>query len=94
MLRRHCLTVLISLCLLQPALSSANSLFNLDRDPVLLAKSDSLTLEQAAAEVRRQTGGRILSAKESHREGRKVYRIKVLLPSGNVRVVTVNADGS
>ncbi len=94
MLRRHCLTVLISLCLLQPALSSANSLFNLNLDPILLAKSDSLTLEQAAAKVRRQTGGRILSAKESHRGGRKIYRIKVLLPSGNVRVVTVNADGS
>ncbi len=93
MLRRHCLTVLISLCLLQTALSSANSLPNLDLDPVLLAKSDSLTLEQAAAKVRRQTGGRILSAKESRRGGRKVYRIKVLLPSGNVRVVTVNADG-
>ncbi len=91
MLRRHTLSVLISLCLLLPALASANAITN--PEPIMLASSDGITLEQATAKVRRETGGRILSASESRRDGRKVYRIKVLLPSGHVRVVTVNADG-
>jgi hypothetical protein len=37
--------------------------------------------------VRRDTGGRVLSAEA--RDGR--YRIKVLLPNGAVRVVNVDA---
>ncbi len=94
MLCRHTLTALLTIFLLFPALSTANSLFSRALDPIVLAKSGGITLEQATAKVRRQTGGRILSARESHRGGRKVYRIKVLLPSGHVRVVTVNADGS
>ncbi len=94
MLHRHTLTALLAIFLLLPALSPANTSLNLAFEPVVLAKSGGITLEQATAKVRRQTGGRILSAKESHRGGRKVYRIKVLLPSGHVRVVTVNADGS
>lgn len=92
MSRRHYLTILILLGLLLPALSPASTLTN--PGPVMLASSDGVTLEQATDKVRRETGGRILSASESRRDGRKIYRIKVLLPSGHVRVVTVNADGS
>lgn len=94
MLRRHYLIILLSSCLLLPAVSSGTTLPNNRLTPIVLAKSGGMSLEQAAAKVRRQTGGRILSTSESRRGGRKVYRIKVLLPSGHVRVITVNADGS
>lgn len=91
MLLRHYLLPLLAIFLAYPALSPAESLFTTNFQSIVLAKS-GLTLEQAAARVKHQTGGRILSASESRKGGRKVYRIKVLLPSGNVRVVTVNAN--
>ncbi len=51
------------------------------------APRDGISLDEAAARVRRETGGRVLSAEA--RDGR--YRIKVLLPNGAVRVINVDA---
>lgn len=50
-------------------------------------RRDGISLDQAVTRVRRDTGGRVLSAEA--RDGR--YRIKVLLPNGAVRVVNVDA---
>ena len=51
------------------------------------SRRDGISLDEAVARVRRETGGRVLSA-----EGRDSrYRIKVLLPNGAVRVVNVDA---
>lgn len=51
-----------------------------------------LTLEQAVARVRKQTGGKVLKA-DSRNTGRAVeYRIKVLTPAGHVRVITLRSD--
>ena len=47
-----------------------------------------LTLEQAIQSVQRATGGRVLDAREARGE----YRIKVLTPRGEVRVVYVDAQ--
>ena len=57
----------------------------------LAANSNQLSLDQAAAKVRKETGGRILSARAETKGGRTSYRIKVLLPSGHVRIVRVDA---
>ncbi len=46
-------------------------------------------LNEAVQQVQRETGGRVLSAETVSQGGRNVHRIKVLLPSGQVRVVTV-----
>ncbi|BAV34879.1 hypothetical protein SCL_2602 [Sulfuricaulis limicola] len=51
------------------------------------SRRDGMSLDEAVARVRRDTGGRVLSAEA--RDGR--YRIKVLLPNGAVRVVNVDA---
>ncbi len=51
------------------------------------APRDGISLDEAAARVRRDTGGRVLSAEA--RDGR--YRIKVLLPNGAVRVINVDS---
>ena len=50
-----------------------------------------VSLNQAVQQVQRDTGGRVLSAETVGQGDRRVHRIKVLLPSGRVRVVTVDA---
>ena len=51
------------------------------------ARRDGVSLDEAVARVRRETGGRVLSAEA--RDSR--YRIKVLMPNGAVRVINVDA---
>ena len=48
-------------------------------------------LDQAVQQVKKQTGGRILSAKTKNNDGQQVHKIKVLLPNGKVRIIRVNA---
>jgi hypothetical protein len=45
-------------------------------------------LQDAIAQVQRETGGRVLSADAVPAGGRELYRIKVLTPDGRVRVIT------
>lgn len=51
-----------------------------------------ISLNEAVQQVRQETGGRVLSADESSQGGRRVYRIKVLTPSGHVRVYVIDAQ--
>lgn len=53
------------------------------------AAAAELTLEQAVAQVRRETGGRILAAETVQENGRRVHRIKVLTPERSVRTLRV-----
>jgi len=50
------------------------------------------TLEQAVKRIKKNTGGRILTAETIKHKGRLVHRIKVLLPNGHVRVTFTNAE--
>jgi uncharacterized membrane protein YkoI len=50
------------------------------------SRRDGISLDEAVTRVRRDTGGRVLSAEA--RDGR--YRVKVLLPNGAVRVISVD----
>ncbi len=54
--------------------------------PVLLSQAGRMTLEQAVDRVQQSTGGRVLDA----RDAGGVYRIKVLTPRGEVRIVLVD----
>ena len=56
------------------------------------ARRDGVSLDEAVARVRRDTGGRVLSAEARENRGRTTYRIKVLLRDGSVRVVNVDAQ--
>ena len=49
-------------------------------------------LNSAVQSVKQQTGGRILSAKTVNKNGKRVHKIKVLLPSGKVQVFSVKAN--
>jgi uncharacterized membrane protein YkoI len=54
---------------------------------------ERLSLAEAVERVRADTGGRVLAAETVRRDGHAVHRIKVLLPSGHVRIVHMDAGG-
>jgi hypothetical protein len=59
-----------------------------DFDPEQLlqvAQNDGMTLSQAVESVRRQTGGRIISAETKRSGNREVHHIKVLTDDGKVK---------
>ena len=56
---------------------------------LLLAQSNGITQDEAAAKVREATGGRVLDVRTGTQDGVVVYVVKVLLPDGRIRVVTV-----
>ncbi len=47
--------------------------------------------DQAAAMAQGQTGGRVLSVEKSESGRRTVWRVKVVTPRGEVRVVLIDA---
>ncbi len=48
--------------------------------------------DQAAAAAQRQTGGRVLSVDKAESGRRTVWRVKVVTPRGEVRVVFIDAQ--
>jgi len=58
---------------------------------VQLAQAKPVSADDAAATVRAQVGGRILDVRLRSKARRKVWRVKVLLPGGRVRVYRVDA---
>lgn len=57
-----------------------------------VSQKSGISLDEAVAQVREQTGGRILSAKTVTENGRRIHRIKVLTPDNKVRVISVAAE--
>jgi len=55
----------------------------------LLAQAGGMSQDEAAAKVREATGGRVLDVRAQTRDGVPVYIVKVLLPDGRIRVMTV-----
>ncbi|MFK5914711.1 MAG: hypothetical protein QM484_10060 [Woeseiaceae bacterium] len=50
------------------------------------------SLQSAKKTIKEKTNGKILSTKTEVRNGQKIHKIKVLLPSGNVQTFRVDAD--
>ncbi len=50
------------------------------------------SLDEAVSNVRRDTGGRVLSAQKRERDRSTTYRIKVLMPNASVRSFDVEAQ--
>lgn len=61
-----------------------------DDSQVTTQQSNGPTLSQAVEQVRRQYGGRIISAETRRSGGREVHHIKVLTKDNKVRTVKVN----
>ena len=49
-----------------------------------------LSRDDAAAVAQRASGGRVLSVEKSESSGQSVWRIKVVTPAGEVRVIQVD----
>jgi uncharacterized membrane protein YkoI len=56
-----------------------------DAGPIVIAQNSGKSLSEAVEQVRRQTGGRILSAETRVEGGREVHHIKVLTEDGKVK---------
>ena len=56
---------------------------------ILLVQTKASSEDDAAKSVREKTGGRVLGVEKAAKGGNTVYLVKVLLPSGTVRVVEV-----
>jgi uncharacterized membrane protein YkoI len=69
-----------------------NQSFIPKQDRTSSSRSTGVDLEDAISQVRRDTGGRILSANTVRKNGRNVHRIKVLTSDNRVRIINVNAD--
>lgn len=56
-------------------------------------KQGGISVEQAAAMVRRETGGRVLSANPVKSNGQRGYNIRVLIDGKRVKKYYVDAEG-
>jgi len=56
------------------------------------ARHGRSSLDEAVSNVRRDTGGRVLSARKRERDRGMTYRIKVLLPNATVRSFDVRTQ--
>ncbi len=91
MRRTKFVTCLFAALLLSVALAPAQARRDARPDRHETRRQDGLSLDEAVARARRDTGGRVLSAQAREDRGRTTYRIKVLLPNGAVRVISVDA---
>lgn len=53
---------------------------------------DGVSLDEAVSMVRKRYGGRVINARTSNDNGRKVHVIKILSDEGRVREVRVDAN--
>jgi len=87
-------STLLFLAVLSPAMTAATTEAAGPYPYLIVRRGDDagISLDQAVQQVRRETGGRVLSADRITQGGRVAYRIKVLTPSGHVRVVVIDAQ--
>jgi hypothetical protein len=62
-------------------------------EPQTLARPPGISLEQATNMVRRETGGRVLSAAPVERGGQRGYEVRVLIDGKRVKNYYVDSDG-
>lgn len=77
--------------LLAPAAGQAAPPAAAQYDLPVLAQANGVSLDQAVAQVRRRTGGRVLSAETQMSNGVPIHHIRVL--TSDQRVRTIRVDG-
>lgn len=81
-MRRLALIALLSALVLAPIGAGAD---DHDGATIMIAQSNGKSLSEAVEQVRRQTGGRIISAETKMDGNREVHHIKVLTKDGKVK---------
>jgi hypothetical protein len=85
------LSALVLVLVLAPAAGQAAPPPAAHHDLPLLAQANGVSLDQAVAQVRRRTGGRVLSAETQMSNGVPIHHIRVL--TSDQRVRTIRVDG-
>jgi hypothetical protein len=75
-----------------PAYGSRDRRLEALRSRYAMPSQISGDMHQAIEAAQREHGGKVLSADRLQTEGRDVYRVKLLTPSGRVRVVQLQQD--
>ncbi len=57
-----------------------------------VATAQELTAQEAVEQVQRETNAKVLRVQTLRIGKRKIYRIKILTPDGQVRVLEIKAD--
>ncbi len=57
-----------------------------------IAVAREITVQEAVAQVQRETSAKVLSVQTLRIGKRKIYRIKILTSGGQVRVLEIKAD--
>ena len=65
-----------------------------DREPLIIAEAteSGITEDEAAVIASKATGGQVISSETSGVEGVTVYRFKVLMSDGQVKIIQVKAS--
>lgn len=87
-LRQLASICLVALCLAMNAryATAEPAAFEMSRDELRDYKNDA---SSAAAQAQAQYGGKVLNVSKSTSNGRTVYRVKLLLDSGRIKIVTI-----
>ncbi len=83
-------TIFILTSLFSTVVSQASPL--LSSGYIQYAQNNNQNLNRAVKSIRKKTGGRILSAKTVTKNGKKIYKIKVLLPSNKIQTFRITAQ--
>lgn len=94
-IRRQALArrALIGLLLLSPLALSPAVQADQQAEPNYYSRPAGISLEQAADMVRRETGGRVLSASPVNNGGQRGYNIRVLVDGKRVKQYYVDSEG-
>ncbi|MEZ5551646.1 MAG: hypothetical protein R3E82_12205 [Pseudomonadales bacterium] len=84
---------LIGLLLVLPMAFSPVARADQQAEPNYYSRPAGISLEQAADMVRRETGGRVLSASPVNKGGQRGYNIRVLVDEKRVKNYYVDSEG-
>lgn len=92
--RWRAVAALALVCGLLPGMASAAPDWRSDAlEPNTLVRPPGITVERCANIVRRETGGRVLSATPVERGGRRGCEVRVLVDGKRVRSLFVDSQG-
>ena len=84
MMSRTFVVLLLPLAVL---VSEARAQQDAREEPSARIESPRSELPESVLRAERETGGQVLRAESMQRDGREVYRLKVLTPDGRVRIM-------
>jgi len=91
--RRRLRAVLLPLLLALPLVCSVPALAQQSGQSYNYSSQSGISVEQAAAAVRRETGGRVLSANPVRKGGERGFEVRVLIDGKRVKQYYVDSEG-